>query len=115
MNTVESMKAALVIMKQNLVPYPFPYMSGYVSTLGGTERASLMLRVVLTEKSTWPNGIMENAPHANMSIDRDGTMRMLSSWKVEKFRKTKVKSVHEVVTKLHVWAEKSIKEHVQAF
>lgn len=110
MNDVESMKAALVQMKQNLVPYPFPYMSGYVSTLGRTEHASLMITVSLTPKSTWPNDILQNSPHANFSIGRNGSMEILSRWKTAKFRKTKIKSVHDIITKLHVWAEKTIQD-----
>lgn len=100
------MNEALLQIKSNLSPYPFKYIGGSISTLGGMNRPSIMLRVSLQSKDEWKNGIFENSPYAHISISYNGTMEMFSGCIQPKLRKTQVKSTHEVISKLHVWGER---------
>ena len=101
------MEEALIEIIRNLKPYPFPYIAGYVSTLGGVGRPSLMLSVSLQPKEQWKYGIKENSPYAHISVGHDGIMEMFSGCITPKLRKTKIKDTHEVITKLHIWGEKA--------
>jgi len=107
-NDAEKMKEALIEIKRNLTPYPFPYINGYVSTLGGAERASIMLTVSLQPKEQWKYRILENSVYAHISIGHNGVMEMFSGCIKPKLRKTKVTSTNDVIAKLHVWAEKAL-------
>ena len=103
----ELMAEALRQIISNLKPYPLPHIGGHVSTLGGASRPSILLSASLDEKSTWPNGIYENSKYGNFYIGHDGTMEMTSGhYRLPKFRKTKIKNTHDIITKLHIWAEK---------
>lgn len=104
----EMMQATLKHIIANLSPYPFPYMTGYVSTIEGMQRMSMMLTVSLDEKSTWKNHILENSRYAKITIDSKGTMSMISGYGMQKLRKSRIKSTHEVITKLHMWGERSL-------
>ena len=105
-------KASAVEAMQNIVsnltPYPFKFMRGQVSTLGGPERPTIMLVVSLQDKQEWKYGILENSPYAKISIDHKGVMEMFSGCLIPKLRKTKVKSTHDAIVKLHIWAEKTL-------
>lgn len=100
------MEDSLIEIIRNLKPYPFPYLSGYVSTLGGVGRPSIMLALSMQPKEQWKYGIKENSPYAHISIGHDGVMEMFSGMIKPKLRKTKVASTHDIITKLHVWGEK---------
>lgn len=54
-------------------------------------------------KHEWKNGILENSPHAKFHIMYNGNMEMISGYGMAKFRKTKVKSVDNVMKKLIAW------------
>jgi hypothetical protein len=108
----QQMIGALVEIKRNLTPYPFPYINGYVSTLGGESRSSIMLTVSLQPKEQWKYGIMENSAYAHISIGHDGAMEMFSGCIKPKLRKTHVSGINEVIIKLHVWAEKALQTEV---
>jgi hypothetical protein len=107
------MNEALLQIKSNICPYPFKYISGYISTLGGMHQPTIMLSVSLQSKDEWKYGIMENSPYAHISIDHDGVMEMFSGCIIPKLRKTHVSSTQEVISKLHIWGEKvlMIKPH----
>lgn len=102
------MSKALQDIKENLVPYPFKYIGGSVSTLGGMHRPTIMLRVSLQSKDEWKNGILENSDYALVSIRHDGVMEMFSGSMKPKLRKTSISSTHEAIVKLHIWAEKAL-------
>jgi len=98
----------LALIKNHMSPYPFKYVSGYVSTLGGKHRPTIMLTVSLQSKDQWKNGILENSAYAHISIDHNGVMEMFSGCIVPKLRKSQIKSTEEVLTKLHKWGEKAL-------
>jgi len=102
------MTEAVRLIKQNLMPYPFPYVVGYVSTLGGKEKPAILLTTSLMNKEQWHNGILENSRYAKWHIGYNGSMELISGHGVAKFRKVKVKNTHDVITKLHMWGEKSL-------
>ena len=108
MHEVESAQHAMDEIISNLHPYPFPFMRGHISTLGGVQRLSMQITVSLDEKSTWKNHILENSRYAKLSIDHTGSMYMISGYGMAKLRKSTVKSIHDSVTKLHMWGERSL-------
>ena len=77
-----------------------PVVSGYVSTLGGKERPSIMLALSLDPKEEWANHIFENSRYMKMSLHFDGTLEQISGHKI-KFRKTRVTSADDVVAKIN--------------
>ena len=108
MHENESAQQAMDEIMRNLSPYPFPFMRGYISTLGGVQRLSMMLTVSLDEKATWKNHILENSRYAKLRINHEGVLEIISSYGMAKLRKTKVKNIHDSITKLHIWGEKSM-------
>lgn len=103
----QSMKEALLLVKQNISPYPIPFLTGHISTLGGSHRPSMMLTASLDPKDIWKNGILENSRYGKFHIDYNGNIELISGYGVAKFRKTKIRGTHDLIVKLHVWAEKS--------
>jgi len=106
-NDVEQMRGALVEIKESISPVPFPYVNGQISTLGGMQRPTILLRVSLQPKEEWTNGIFENSVYAHVSISNDGTMEMFSGCMKPKLRKSHVISVHDAINKLSVWGERA--------
>lgn len=82
-----------------------PYARASISTLGGDERASIMLTISLAEQNNWPYGILQNTQYANFSIERDGTIENFSG-SLPKFRKRKVKSLADAARAINAWIEK---------
>lgn len=82
-----------------------PYVRASVSTLGGDERATVMLTISLTRQDAWPYGILQNTQYANFSIERDGTIEHFSG-SLPKFRKRKVKSLADAARAINAWIEK---------
>jgi hypothetical protein len=74
------------------------------STLGGEQNASLMILVVLDDKSTWTNGILENSRYARFSIHKDRLESFSNSTKV-KFRSCKIKSIDHAAQKINNWIQ----------
>ena len=105
------MKEAMYEIIRNLTPYPFPYMKGQVSTLGGVNRSSIMFRVSLQSKDKWKNGIFENSPYAHISIDYNGVMEMFSGCLQPKLRKKRIKGVNEIIAQLHMWGERVLSQY----
>lgn len=80
-----------------------------LSTLGGVERASLMILVSLDARETWANGILENSRYACFSITSDSKIELFSGGhKLAKFRKTKVKSIEDAAAKIQRWIDTSL-------
>jgi hypothetical protein len=71
-------------------------------TLGGEDRASLHVLVVLDEKSTWANDIMENARYARFSV-RDGRIELFSGMRFPKFRSSKIKDIAHAASRINEW------------
>lgn len=83
-----------------------PFVSVVMSTLGGAERASLMVSVSLDPKETWQNGIFHNSRYFMLSVNRNGVVEQFSSSGLPaKMRKTRVKSVDEAVRKINAYIQ----------
>ena len=78
-----------------------PYVSARKSTLGGDENVSVMLVVSLDPRESWLNGILQNSRYFHMSIDRNGTINRFGGYGVPKFRKSRAKSVADVVARIN--------------
>ena len=104
---VTQMREALQQIRESIQPEPFAYVNGYVSTLGGMTRPTIMLKVSLQRESEWSNGIFENSVYAHVSIDHTGTMEMFSGCMKPKLRKSQVVSVNDAINKLAVWGERA--------
>ena len=68
-----------------------------ISTLGGIERACIMLSLSLDKKEDWAYGIFENSRYYHISIDRNGTVENFCNSKVKRIRKKTVKSLDEAI------------------
>lgn len=86
-----------------------PHVGVGFSTLGGEERASVMFTIGLDPKETWNNNILQNSRYGKFHLGADGVLELHSAaWRnVAKFRKTKVKSVADVISKVSVWIKAS--------
>ncbi len=84
-----------------------PFVQYQVSTLGGKDRASILLRVSLDPKDQWANGIFQNSKFMQfrVSINGEAEQFTLSHVLKKKFRKTKVKSLEEFVNKANKYIE----------
>jgi hypothetical protein len=96
-----------------------PYVSVHTSSLGGRERLTIMVTVSWQPKDQWKQGILQNSNYAMFSFYQDGTVEQfqLSVYdermmriKASKWRKTKVKSMDDFVSKLNTYIEKVTKE-----
>lgn len=89
-----------------------PYVEASVSSLGGKERPSVMLRVALDPRNTWANGIYHNARGSMWDIDYAGTIEQHyltlhpepRPW--NKFRKARYKTHDEAIKKIQTWIDK---------
>lgn len=95
-------------LAEMLKSLPVPYVSTRISQLGGPARASVGFSLSLDPRSTWSNGIFENSRHARFSIDvADGSIALIASWKVPKFRKAKFKTNADAVAKIMKWVHEA--------
>jgi len=93
-----------------------PYVMVGVSKLGGKGRYTLMVTVSLDSKESWSHGIMQNSRYMLLSVEPNGVVnqfqlsirdpKTLSMMKVPKFRKTRVKSIDQFVTKFVAYLKK---------
>ena len=88
-----------------LLVQEFPYFNVSRSTLGGEERASIIVKVSLDPKEEWVNGIYHNSRYAMFHIGA-GKIEQFNKSKTEKFRKCNAKSVEEAVNKIITWRDK---------
>ena len=71
------------------------------STLGGVDKASLMVKASLQSKNDWMNGIFHNSQYAMFSLDADDKLTLFAKHHtMPKFRKCKVKSLQHVAEKI---------------
>jgi len=81
-----------------------PYVSVNISTLGGLERASILISLSLDPKEKWINGIYHNSRYLQFNLERDGELECFSGSRHSqglKFRKTRVKSVQAAIDKIN--------------
>lgn len=76
------------------------------STLGGEANASLMILIVLDDRATWANGIMENSRYSRFSIHSDQRLSSFSGSTGVKFRAGKIKSIEHAAQRINEWIEK---------
>lgn len=84
----------------------FPAVSAQLSTLGGPENASVMIKLSLDEKETWINGIYENSRFSMFSLNNGKLEQFAKCSKLSKFRKSTIKSNDDVVSKIVSWSQK---------
>jgi hypothetical protein len=84
-----------------------PFVNAYVSTLGGDEKATLMLTVAMEPKEEWPNKILQNSTYFQMSIYRNGTMDMFSGHMPVKFRKSQAKNIDDAIKRINDYIKKA--------
>jgi len=79
-----------------------------LSTLGGKENVSLLVRLSLDKKDDWKNGIFENSRWAMISLSNDGEMEMPyhGLGKGKRMRNTKFKSPEDATQKINAWINK---------
>lgn len=96
-----------------------PWVQVYVSSLGGVEKQTIMIRLSWQPKDEWKQGILQNSNYAMFSVYQDGTVDQfqlsvydarMQRMKVSKWRKTRVKSMDDFVTKLNAYVAKVAKE-----
>lgn len=105
---------AQVLAKRMQGEIKAPYVEASVSTLGGKDRPSVMLRVSLDPRNTWASGIYHNSRGAMFDIDYKGSIEQhyLSlhpeprPW--TKFRKARYKTHDEAIKKINDWIAKAI-------
>lgn len=80
-----------------------PFVKAYVSELGGSERASVMITIGLDPRESWRNGILENSRYAKLSYS-GGRLYQHSGHGTVKFRKIAT-GPEKVVDKLNAWIQ----------
>lgn len=82
-----------------------PFVNMKMSTLGGPERATIMLTISLLPREEWRYGIYENSPGMRFSIHRTGEVEQFyrSPEISKKFRKIRVRSLDEAISKINAY------------
>jgi len=82
-----------------------PFVHVQVSTLGGTERASVIIKISLDSKKKWANDIYQNSRYAMFNLGRDGILELFSkSYKIPvKMRKQKATSLPDAIARINKW------------
>ena len=81
-----------------------PVIYSNVSTLGGYDKAAIMIKLSLDNRDTWAHGIFENSRSLYFSIDIDGTVKCFcQSYKIQaaKFRKAHAKNLIDAVNRIN--------------
>src|SRR5690606_4929706 len=94
---------ALEALKEVVAGLPVAHSSGYISTLGGAARASLLFTISLDPRQDWNNGILENSRYSkfHLSFEKDKwVLEQITRNKVEKLRKYSTPDFRKMVQKL---------------
>lgn len=83
----------------------FPYVAVSTATLAG--HSSLHVRVSLDPRDQWVNGIYHNSRYSMFTI-RDGKIEQIAMYGLAKFRKSKIKSLDDVASKLKKWFDSQV-------
>lgn len=96
---INSVEDAMTKLKSGIKA---PHVFVSKSTLGGDERVSIYIKLSLDDKANWSNGIYENSRYFTMSFYNEGMLEVFSGGlRSHKFRKTRVKSVEDAITKIN--------------
>jgi predicted kinase len=92
-----------------------PYVAASLSTLGGEERATIMLAISLDPRETWTNGIYENSRYLRFSLGRNGVIANFARAHLikTKFRKQWYKNQADAIKKLNAYVSKAMNEDVE--
>lgn len=101
MNTITTIENGTLAYDELAKVFPFANVTRY--TLGGEARASLGFTVSKDDRKDWANGILENSSYAKFMLDSDGSLKLLSGWKVAKFRAGKVKDINHALKRITDW------------
>jgi hypothetical protein len=91
--TCEKMEAELEAVRTGIKA---GYVNAYISTLGGRDNASIMIKLSLDKPDTWTNGIFENSRTVYFSIDLCGTLENFNG-RIPHIRQKNVKTLTEAV------------------
>jgi len=82
-----------------------PFSRVNISTLGGKERASLLITISLDPREEWANGIIENSRLTRFHLSHDGILDQFHRFSrpVKPFRKTRVKSIDDAIVKINTY------------
>jgi hypothetical protein len=87
-----------------------PHVRVNISTLGGDEDVSIMIKFSLDEDADKSDVAWHNSRKAHLSIQRDGTLAMsvYANHKIpiKALRKSKIKSAKDVIKKINDWIGK---------
>ncbi len=83
-----------------------PYVGGYVSSLGGDRRSSVLLTISGESREKWHNGILENSPFAKIHLTYDGELSPIVS--SAKWRKVHISTVAQAIAKLQILANRLV-------
>jgi hypothetical protein len=80
-----------------------PVINAQVSTLGGADRASIMVTLSLDPQEEWFNGILHNSRYMMFRIDRNGRLEQFSLGHTikKKMRKTFGKTQKDIIDKMN--------------
>jgi len=82
-----------------------PFVRVRISTLGGKDRATLMLTISLDPREEWANGIFENSRYMRFHLGQNRVLEQfvlsVPNKRPTKFRKTRVKSLDELAIKIN--------------
>ena len=87
-----------------------PHVRVNISTLGGDDNASIMIKFSLDKDADKSDVDWHNSRKAHLSIDRDGTLKMFSYANhiipIKALRKSKIKSAKDAIKKINDWIGK---------
>jgi hypothetical protein len=84
-----------------------PFARVSLSTLGGAERASIMIALSLDARETWSCGIFENSRYMHIMIDtKDLQLEHFSGYGCGKMRAGKNKTLEQAIGKILAHVEK---------
>lgn len=82
-----------------------------ISTLGGEDRASVLVTISLDQKKDWINGILHNSRYAMFHLSYDGVLELHSKHhSLPKMRKTKFKNPKDALNKINKYLLQANKE-----
>lgn len=91
--TCEIMEAELEAVRTGIKA---EFVNAYISTLGGRNNASIMIKLSLDKPEAWTNGIFENSRTGYFSIDLFGTLENFNGI-IPHIRQKTVKNLMEAV------------------
>jgi hypothetical protein len=91
--TCEALEAELEAVR---IGIKAEYVNAYISTLGGRDNASIMIKLSLDKPDTWTNGIFENSQTAYFSIDLYGTIENFNG-RLPHIRQKNIKTLQEAI------------------